>query len=93
LPPAQVRFIPEAFLGEDTQIARGKTDPNGVAVISIETTGTSDPSGIAPGLYRVEITQDGELVPPKYDSEILLGEHTAMGVPCVRAGIRFNPTY
>ena len=53
---AEVRFVPEKFLGEDIQAAVGTTDQNGTAVLSIPDV---KPPGVAPGLYKVEISKKG----------------------------------
>ena len=47
---ADVKFVPEKFLGENMKAASGRTDQNGVAMISIPTVGRQDPPGVAPGL-------------------------------------------
>ena len=60
---AEVKFVPEKFLGKNMQAATGKTDKNGIAMLSIPTSGPRDPPGVAPGFYRVEITKAGETDP------------------------------
>ena len=93
LPNAEVRFVPEKFLGENVKTAQGKTDRNGVAMISVETTDRSDPPGVAPGLYRVEIAKTGENIPVKYNTETTLGQEVALDAKGIRKGIIFNLAY
>jgi hypothetical protein len=90
---ANVRFMPETFLGENVQAASGKTDKNGVAMISIATSGANDPPGVAPGFYRVEITKSGEEVPAKYNSATTLGQEIALDAAGIQEGIKFNLKY
>ena len=93
LPDAEVRLVPEKFLGENVKTAKGKTDRNGVAMISVETTDRSDPPGVAPGLYRVEITKAGENIPAKYNAQTTLGQEVALDAAGIREGIKFNLQY
>ena len=58
--------------------ATGKTDQNGMAMLSIPTSGPGDPPGVAPGFYRVEITKDGEKIPAKYNTETIFGQEVAL---------------
>ena len=91
---AEVQLVPEKFLGENVKTAKGKTDRNGVAIISIETTERSDPlGGVAPGLYRVEITKAGENIPAKYNTETTLGQEVALGAAGIRGSIKYNLRY
>lgn len=90
---AEVKFVPEAFLGENLKTATGKTDVNGVAMLSIPTTGTDDPPGVAPGFYRVEIAKSGENIPAKYNSETTLGQEVAVDNPDIKLGIKFALKY
>ena len=93
LPDAEVRFVPEKYLGENVKMAQGKTDRNGVAMISVETIDRSDPPGVAPGLYRIEIAKAGENIPAKYNTETTLGQEVALDAAGIREGIRFNLAY
>lgn len=93
LPGADVKFVPEKFLGENVKEAVGKTDQNGVAMISVPTSGRTDPPGVAPGLYRVEITKAGENIPAKYNTDTTLGQEVALDAAGIREGIKFNLQY
>jgi hypothetical protein len=93
VPAAEVRFVPAKFLGDNMTTAQGKTNQNGMALISIEMTDSSDSPGVPPGLYRVEITKDGENIPAKYNTETILGQEIALDAPGIREGIKFNLAY
>lgn len=90
---AEVKFVPEKFLGENVKVASGKTDGNGVAMISVPTSGREDPPGLAPGLYRVEITKAGENVPAQYNSETTLGQEVALDAKGLREGLKYDLQY
>jgi hypothetical protein len=90
---AEVKFIPERFLGLDDPkwIGTGTTDQNGMLMISVPTSGKrEDPPGIPPGFYRVEITKPGLNVPPKYNTETVLGQEVAHDAAGIMEGIRFD---
>lgn len=91
-PGAEVKFIPEKFLGENIQPATGKTDNNGMAMLTIEGTGPGNPPGVAPGMYRVVITKQGVSIPPKYSSEdaTTLGQEVALDAKGIQEGIKFQ---
>lgn len=93
LSDAEVRFVPEKFLGENVKTATGKTDLNGVAAISVGMSERSGSPGVAPGLYRVEITKDGENIPAKYNTATTIGQEVALGAEGLRTGIRYNLAY
>ncbi len=62
---AEVRFVPECFLGPSLSTGTGKTDSHGVVSV-----------GLSPGFYRVEITKGNE-IPAKYNSATELGIEVA----------------
>ncbi len=77
---AEVKFVPEKFLGPNMIVAAGKTDPSGVASISIPTSGDQfDRPGVPQGFYRVEITKPGLTIPAKYNTETVLGHEVIYG--------------
>ena len=87
---AEVKFVPEGFLGTNMMVARSKTDPSGMASVSIPTSGKQiDPSGVPPGFYRVEITKAGLDIPAKYNSETVFGCEVFYG-PEMLESIRFD---
>jgi hypothetical protein len=83
---ADVKLVPEKFMGKAWVVATGKTRENGLAMMSVP---EKDPgiAGIPLGLYRVEITKDGESIPAKYNTETTL----SIGVYSPAAGGR-GPT-
>jgi hypothetical protein len=94
---ATVTFVPEKFLGPNVPSATGKTDANGMAMLS-STSATPPPAGqrerpgVAPGLYRVVITMDGMKIPPQYSTETgtILGQEVAMDAKGIQEGIKFD---
>jgi hypothetical protein len=92
---ATVKFVPEKFL-EDVlpETAIGKTTPNGMATISLPADPKSDiPSGVTLGMYRVEITKDGETIPAKYNSNTELGQEVSPDNLYVQPNPRFDLKY
>jgi hypothetical protein len=90
---ADVKFVPEKFLGEAIPTATGKTDQSGVAMMSVPTTDRSDPPGVAPGFYRIEVTKAGENIPAKYNTASTLGEEIFSDTKAGREGVRLNLQY
>ena len=76
---AEVKFVPEKFLGSAIKEAKGTTDKLGAAVITIVSTDPSMRPGVALGFYRVEITKAGENIPAKYNTATVLGQEIAPG--------------
>ena len=89
---ADVKFVPEKFLGPNMKTATGVTDQNGVAMLTIPLDGNSPP-GVPPGFYRVEITKAGEKIPAKYNKETIFGQEVAIDAEGVRNGIKFDLDY
>jgi hypothetical protein len=117
---ADVKFVPEPFLGPNMKTAAGVTDQNGVAMLTIAMGPEGGPPGVPPGFYRVEITkpakdatpakpakpaengkppepaqpaqpaQAGLDIPPKYNTETILGQEVAIDAEGVRNGIKFD---
>jgi hypothetical protein len=77
-PGATVTFVSEKFLGPNVKTGTGKTDPHGIAMLSVPTVGR-EPPGMGPGLYRVVITKEGMAIPEKYSTEAntILGQEIA----------------
>ena len=90
---AEVRFVPENFLGEAYQVAMGTTDKNGMAQISIPTTGPDDPPGVPCGFYNVEIAKPGEYIPTKYNYNTILGQEIALDAAGIAEGVKFELQY
>lgn len=80
---AQVTLVPEAFLGEKMNAATGVTDREGMAFVSVPTSGDRfDPPGVELGFYRIEITKSGMSIPPQYNTQSSYG--CGITVPPVR---------
>jgi hypothetical protein len=90
---AEVKLVPEKFLGDTMKIARGKTEFSGSAILRCAGDGPDDPPGVGPGFYRVEITKPGEPIPAKYNTETVLGIDTTADNPSLAKGIRFHLKY
>jgi hypothetical protein len=93
---ATVTFFPEKFLGTEVKQATGKTDQNGMVMLSVavgtDASGKREPPGVAPGLYRVVVTKEGMSIPPKYSTEAdtVLGQEVAMDAKGIQEGIKFD---
>ena len=87
---ATVTFVPEKFLGENLKPASGVTDANGTAMLSIELSDSGDPPGVAPGLYRVEITKEGANIPAKYNTETIYGQEVGLDAANIMEGLVYE---
>ena len=78
---AEVKLVPEKFLGlgdDPKWIATGTTGKIGGVSLSVPTSGQrTDPAGVPPGFYRIEITKPGLDIPAKYNTETVLGVEIA----------------
>ena len=93
---ATVKFVPEKFLSEYLTVTPvGKTNQSGMAMISLPTTPgpDGDPPGIGPGIYRVEITKDGENIPAQYNTATTLGQEVSLDNIDMQMGVKFNLKY
>jgi hypothetical protein len=86
---AEVKFVPEKFLGKNMKTAGGVTDPNGVAMLSIPLD-DGGPPGVPPGFYRVEINKQGTKISAKYNKDTIFGQEVAIDSPTIRTGILFD---
>ena len=93
---ATVRYVPEAFLGDDIQTAVGTTNQFGIAYMSIpkdKRPAADAPGGVQLGVYRVRISKlvDGkETIPARYNAETVLGQEISYDDPGVQSGIRYD---
>jgi hypothetical protein len=92
---AEVKFVPERFLGLDHPerwTASGKTDDKGNASISIPTNPNdrNDRPGVPPGFYRIDVTKPGIKIPAKYNTETTLGQEVALDAHGIKEGIQFD---
>jgi len=75
---AEIKLVPEKFLGDDMPVVSGKTGKSGMAMLSVPVSGKpDDPPGVPPGFYRIEITKPGMTIPAKYNTETTLGQEVA----------------
>jgi hypothetical protein len=74
---AEVKFVPEKFLGDRMPEASGKTKADGYAMISAPVSGPDDVPGVPPGYYKVEITKSGDNIPAKYNTQTIFGVEVA----------------
>jgi hypothetical protein len=94
LPNADVKFVPEKFLGNSVPPAEGKTNEQGVGTVSVTTASAVErPGSAAPGFYRVEITKTGDTIPPKYNTDTILGQEVAYDGRGVQGGMKFELKY
>jgi hypothetical protein len=75
---ATVKFVPEAFMGEDTKPATGITDRNGrtspsVAEEELPEEYRGKVQGVHCGVFRVEVTHPNIPIPAKYNTQTELG--------------------
>jgi hypothetical protein len=87
---ANVKFVPEPFLGENMPEATGLTDENGNAMLSVPSETPKDLPGVPPGFYRVEITKPGMAVPARYNTKTVLGQEVALDAKGIQEGIKFD---
>jgi hypothetical protein len=82
---AEVKLVPEAYLGTEVKPARGKTSARGSAIMDIPDSElpASDKGliGVHYGTYKVEITHPTISIPAKYNSQTTLGYETQRGNP------------
>lgn len=70
---AEIELIPEEFLGDALQPARGTTSDNGLLRPTVEGVGARPLRGVQPGIYRVAVTGPDEKVTARYGSGERLG--------------------
>lgn len=82
---AEVKFVPEKFLGPNVVIATGTSDKNGVAVMSLpKLAATKESPGVPPGFYRIEITKRDANIPARYNKDTILGLEIAIDADWVK---------
>jgi hypothetical protein len=90
---AEVKFVPEKFLGSSYPTGSGKTEDSGGADITVPATEKDNRPGMAPGFYRVEITKAGDNIPAQYNTATTLGQEIALDNKAMRNGIKFDLKY
>ena len=82
---AEVRFIPEPYLGEEIKPAFGKTRKGGNASMAVAVEDLPENQkkirGIHTATFRVEITHPEKDIPARYNTETTLGYETTPGNP------------
>ena len=90
---AEVKFVPEDFLGPGLPEGIGTTDAKGYAKILPHGGGKDDALGMCPGFYRVQITKGSE-IPAKYNTATELGQEVAVDALGISTGgIVFELSY
>jgi hypothetical protein len=91
---AEIKFVPENFLGDNYQVATGKTDTGGIADMTVPGASPDQQSRVAAGLYRIEITKAGDNIPAKYNAKTILGREIALDAEGIKMGPpRFDLKY
>jgi hypothetical protein len=94
LADADVRLIPEAFLGPQIKPAVGRSGPSGVAALNAE--GLEGFTGVYFGMYRMEISKKNEsgqeTLPAKLNSQTTLGQEVAADRPELDHAVRVELT-
>lgn len=82
---AEVKLVPEPYLGDQVKTAWGTTDAGGMAAMDIrdEDLPASDAGivGVHLGTYKVEVTHPEIAIPEKYNSKTTLGYESERGNP------------
>ena len=82
---AEVRFVPEVYLGEQIRPASGKTRKGGTASMAVADEDLPENQkgirGIHAGTFRVEITHPEREIPAEYNTQTTLGYETTPGNP------------
>ncbi len=85
LAEAEVKLVPEKYLGDEITTAWGKTTPSGIASMDIrdEDSPATEQGlrGVHCGTYKIEINHPTLKIPAKYNTETTLGYETEMGNP------------
>jgi hypothetical protein len=90
LADAEVRLVPESFLGTALPTATAKTNAQGLAMPSAPQS-EEKPPGVPPAFYRVEITTPAGDIPSAYNSATTLGAEVAPDVSALMMGpLRFE---
>jgi hypothetical protein len=80
---AEVKLVPETYLGDEVKPAWGKTGRRGLAVMGVRDAdlpaAEKGATGVHYGTYRVEITHPQVALPPKYNIKSTLGYETQRG--------------
>ncbi len=82
---AQVKLIPEKFLGEEVKVAWGTSNARGIAAMDIRDVDVPASEhglrGVHYGTYKVEVTHPDVPIPAMYNTQTTLGYETEKGNP------------
>jgi hypothetical protein len=82
---AQLKLIPEKYLGEEVKVAWGKSNARGIATMDIRDSDLPESDrgllGIHYGTYKLEVTHPSVTIPSKYNTATTLGYETEKGNP------------
>lgn len=82
---AQIKLVPEKYLGEDVKVAYGTTNARGTARMDIRDADSLSSEqgllGVHYGTYKVEVTHPEVSIPEKYNTQTTLGYETEKGNP------------
>ena len=89
---AEVKLIPEPYLGPNVKPAFGKAGKRGLAVMDIPDNELPEAeqglTGIHYGTYKVVVTHPDLQIPDKYNSQTTLGYETQRGNPSFRVELK-----
>lgn len=71
---AEVKLIPEPWLGSQAKAVTGTTDDKGMVVFRME---NADEAGLYAGVYKLEVTDQGSSVPARYNTATELGQEVS----------------
>ncbi len=91
LEAAEVRLIPESFMGDAYEVASATTSTGGQAVLSAPSVTARGFSGVFCGVYRVEISSKNvsgeETIPANYNSATEFGQEIAPDREDIERGV------
>ena len=80
---AEVRFIPEPYMGDGPKVGVGTTNASGVASVSVapeflpEDLRVARIRGLFQGTYKIEVTHPTQTISPRFNTTTTLGEEIA----------------
>lgn len=82
---AQLKLIPEKYLGDEVKPAAGTTNARGIATMDIRDADLPESDhgllGVHYGTYKLEVTHPDVPIPAKYNTQTTLGYETEKGNP------------
>ena len=80
---AQVRFVPEPYMGDGPKVGTGTTNASGVASVSVapeflpEDLRVARVRGLFQGTYKIEVTHPKQTIASRFNTATTLGEEIA----------------